>query len=117
NVERTGLMKLFLKEHLLLIVIQVIQFTLFASILALSGFDEYSILLYGILISFFFLCIYFALHYYQRRHVYQKLTSRPDMLDSLLEETDQSPIGTALDQWNKRQYQLFMDQLLEMDDE
>lgn len=109
-------MRLFLKEHTLLIVVQSVQFTFLLLLLDLSGFRNYSIMLYGILVSFVFLFGYLLYHYYTRRQVYQKLTSRANTLDELLETTDQTPIGIALDQLTKNQYKLFMNQLKDAED-
>jgi len=104
-------MKLFLREHIWLIVTQCIQFVLFCLILILGGFRDFPILLYGILISFFLLFFYIFVHYYRRRHVYQRLAARPGDLQQLLEKTDEAPLGQTFDQLMKLQYQLYMDQL------
>lgn len=110
-------MKLFLKEHTLLIIIQVIQLSLISLILFLSGFRDYSNLMYAVLISFFLLFCYLAFHYYQRRHVYQKLSKRATDLEQLLEKTDDVPIGQAFDYIMKTQYQLLMEQLKTAEDD
>jgi len=104
-------MKLFLREHIGLIITQCIQFILFCLILFLGGFREFSILLYGILISFFLLLFYIIVHYYRRRHVYEMLTSRPRDLQQLLEKTNDVPLGQTFDQLMKVHYQLYMDKL------
>src|SRR5699024_1416925 len=96
---------------------QVIQLSLISLILFLSGFRDYSNLMYAVLISFFLLFCYLAFHYYQRRHVYQKLSKRATDLEQLLEKTDDVPIGQAFDYIMKTQYQLLMEQLKTAEDD
>src|SRR5690625_1176168 len=110
-------MKLFVKEHVGLIVIYIFQVMLFSLIIFLSGFRDYPILFYGIFMSLFILVCYLVYHYYRRRHVYQRLPGRPANLQELLEKTDTVPIGQALDAYNKFQYQLYMEKLQQAEDE
>lgn len=110
-------MKLFIKEHIGLILLQCIQFLFILSILLLSGFRDYPILFYTLLIGFFLLLIYLIFHYYNRRHVYHKLSINPRDLQEMLEKTDPAPISEAFDQLMKTQYQLFMGYLKESEDD
>ena len=104
-------MKLFFKEHIGLIIIQFIQITLFSLIIYLSGFTDLKIFLYGALLSLFLLVSYLVIHYFTRKSTYKKLTKQPTNLHELLESTDDKPLGRALDQLTKANYQLFMKQL------
>lgn len=106
-------MKLFIKEHLMLIAMYVVQVVLFGLIVYLSGFRDYHILLYGLFISLFLLCCYLGYHYYRRKHVYRKLSERPSHLQDMLEKTDTVPLGQAFDDYTKKQYQLYMAELQE----
>lgn len=110
-------MKLFMKEHLGLILLQCIQSALIGGILVLSGFRHYSILLYTLFVSSILLVAYLVFNYYNRRHVYEKLTHQARDLKGLLEKTDISPIGDALDRLTKTNYQLFMSRLKEAEDD
>lgn len=104
-------MKLYLKEQFWLIATQCIQLFLFCLILFLGGFHQFSILLYGILINFFFLLFYLVAHYIRRKDFYKRLTSQPDGLQQLLEKTAGAPIGHTFDQLMKSHYRLYMAQL------
>src|SRR5690625_2503007 len=104
-------MKLFFKEHIGLIIIQFIQITLFSLIIYLSGFTDLKIFLYGALLSLFLLVSYLVIHYFTRKSTYKKLTKQPTNLHELLESTDDKPLGRALDQLTKANYQLSMKQL------
>ncbi|WP_430786749.1 sensor histidine kinase [Virgibacillus flavescens] len=109
-------MRLFLKEHILLIVVQCVQFSFFFLLLYLSGFRNYSLMLYGFLIGFFLLFCYLLFHYYTRRNFYKKLSSKALGLSELLETTDSAGIGKALDHYTKNQYKLYMNQLMDAED-
>lgn len=104
-------MTLFIKEHALLIVMQCIQWAFLGILLILSGYENYRIMLYGLLVSVFWLACYLLYRYYTRRRVYKKLSTRPVDIDQLLEETDSSPLGQAVDTTTKSHYALFTEQL------
>lgn len=109
-------MRLFFKEHRLLIVVQSLQFILFSVLVMLSGFQDYAIILYSVFVNMVLLSCYLGYHYYSRRHVYQKLVSKPSDLVELLEKTDNVPIGEALDGLLKAHYQLYMERLCTAED-
>jgi len=106
-------MKLFLREHLLLILVQCFQFSVFFLIVWLDGYQHLSSTLYAVFIGFFFLTGYLVYHYTSRRQFYNKLNSGIEALDEALEKTDRAPIGTALDTLLKQQYRLYMNALQE----
>lgn len=110
-------MKLFLREHVGLIILEVIQLIMIGVILLLSGFHHYSILLYCAILCFSFLITYLLFNYYHRRAVYKKLSKSMMTLEEMLEKTDESPTGRAMDQLMKEQYQLFMTRLKEVEDD
>lgn len=110
-MERESMMKLFIKDHLGLLFTQFAQMTLFCLMISLTRFNDYAILLYGVFINLFILFVYLSAYYYRRRHYYQKLSVHSTDLQELLEITDDTPVGQALDCLTKAQYQLFMKQL------
>lgn len=106
-----------IKEHAGFIFIQCLQVALFSLIIFLSGFRDYSILLYGVFISFFLLFSYLTFYYHRRRRMYKKLSACSTDLQQLLEQTDETPIGEALDHLTKSYYQVFMTQLKRAEDD
>ncbi|HLQ87606.1 MAG TPA: sensor histidine kinase, partial [Enterococcus sp.] len=110
-------MKLFIREHIGLILLNGLQISLFSLIIFLSDFRDYAILLYGIFISLFLLIAYLAFNYYRRRKMYEKLSNRTTDLEQLLEKTAETPIGEAFDHLMKSHYQLFIAQLQEAEDD
>jgi OmpR family two-component system sensor histidine kinase YxdK len=59
-------MKLFLKEHALLIVIQIVQFSAVMGIYWLDGYRNAGPALYSIMLGLFLLSGYLVYHYYSR---------------------------------------------------
>jgi len=98
-------MKLFFKEHLLLIVIQIIQFSVVMVIYWLDGYRHAGPALYSIMLGLFLLSGYLAYQYYSRRQYYRRLQ---EPLLSL----DQAPIAEALEQLLRQQYRYYQQQLV-----
>lgn len=110
-------MKLFIRDHIGLIIIQCVQVVLFALIIFLSGYRNDSILAYAVIVSLLLFGSYLAFRYYQRRHIYQKVTSRPSTIQELTAKTDSVPLGEALDEYHKSQYELYMQHLKQAADD
>ncbi|QKY68496.1 sensor histidine kinase [Lentibacillus sp. CBA3610] len=100
-------MKLFLKDHQLLIGLQVVQFGLILLILWLNGYQDISIVLYAIFLGFFLLGGYLVYRYVSGRNFYKRLERPMATLDESLQETDQLPIAEALNRLLKSQYRLY----------
>jgi two-component system, OmpR family, sensor histidine kinase YxdK len=104
-------MKLFLKEHALLIVVQIIQFFVILAIYYLDGYHNLLPALYAVFLGLFFLSGYLLYHYYSRRLFYKRLTSELESLDQSLQKTEQAPISEALDRLLKNQYKHYQEQI------
>src|SRR5699024_11013260 len=116
-------MKLFIREHLLLIIVQCIQMGAFMGILLLARFDDIAIIAYCIFISFFFVVIYFIFFYcfisffnlflyliymyWTRKHFYKKISNSIATLDISLEKLDMAPISKHLQKVLKTQYNAY----------
>src|SRR5690625_4486545 len=108
-------MKLFLREHYLLILLQFIQFTTIVSLLMLSGLQHLKITLYSIFLSFIFLFAYLIYKYFSRRQFYNRLAKPVETLDETLQNLDQAPISEALQQLLKAQYNQFQKKIVQLD--
>lgn len=104
-------MKLFFREHLLLITLQLIQFSSISLILWLDGYHHFSALLYALFLSLFFLVLYLFYQAITRHLFYKKLQNGLSSPDEALEKTGSSPAALALDTLLKSQYQLYMSTL------
>ncbi|RDW16655.1 sensor histidine kinase [Oceanobacillus chungangensis] len=110
-------MKLFFEEHAPLIVLQVIQFILIASIYWLDGYHETSAAIYAIFLVLFFLGCYLLYNYYSRRKFYKRLSEPLKKLDDSYQDTDFSPLSKAVDRLLKEQYRLYMQEIKQLESE
>lgn len=108
-------MKLFLREHFLLIIIQLIQFTFIFFIYWLDGYDRLLPALYGIFLGSFILGCYLFYHYYSRRQFYRRLNQPLETLDESFQETEQTPISEALEALLKEQYKHYQTQIKKLE--
>lgn len=108
-------MKLFLKEHTFLVIVQIIQFFVILAIYFLDGYHHLLPALYSVFLGIFFLGGYLIIHYYNRRHFYKRLSSDLESLDQSLQKTEQTPISEALDQLLKNQYKVFQGQIKKLE--
>ncbi|MCU9614400.1 sensor histidine kinase [Caldibacillus lycopersici] len=104
-------MKLFLKEHTLLIIVQIIQFVMILLIYWLDGYHQLLPALYAIFLSIFFLCCYLLYHYFSRKKLYHRLSKPLESLDESFQKTEQAPLSEALDNLLKNQYMLYQQQI------
>ncbi|SFA81113.1 Signal transduction histidine kinase [Lentibacillus halodurans] len=100
-------MKLFIKDHRLLIGLQIVQFGLIFLILWLDGYRNIRTVLYAIFLGFILFSSYLLYYYITRRAFYKRLEQPIESLDESLQETDQAPIAEALDQLLKSQYRMY----------
>lgn len=107
-------MKLFMKEHILLIVVQMIQMVLMTGIFWLAGFRDIELILYSMLLGLFLLCCYLLYHYVSRRQFYRRLQTPIQSLDETLETLDGAPISESLYQLLKSQYSVYQGQIMEL---
>lgn len=106
-------MKLFIRKHLLLMVVQCLQFFAMILIFWLDGFRDLSLALYVVFLAFFFLVIYLAYDYYRHRQFYKRLSEPLETLDQSLEEIEEAPLSQALYQLLKSQYSLYQQRIQE----
>ncbi len=107
-------MKLFFREHLSLIIVQIIQFTVIGSIFWLSGFRELSIIFYSFFLGIFFLVIYLLYMMISRKKFYQRLSEKMDHLDDSLQELENAPISDALKSVLTNQYNLYENEIINL---
>jgi|SRR5690625_3404489 len=104
-------MKLFLKEHVPLIVLNMLQFAVILLIYWLDGYRNMLPAFYAIFIGSFFLACYLFFHYFSRRAFYQRLSRPLASLDESLQKTEQAPVSEALDELLRSQYKYYQQQI------
>lgn len=107
-------MKLYIREHILLIIVQCIQFIVLVGIFWLDGYRNMMIAIYAIFLSMLILLGYLIYQYVSRRKFYQRLTVMIQSLDESLEILDQVPISQALADLLRSQYYQFQNQLMKL---
>lgn len=108
-------MKLFIKDHQLLIGLQVIQFGLVFLIVWLDGYQNIRGLLYAIFLGFFLLGGYLVYRYVTLSSFYKRLEKPLTSFDESLQKTEQIPVAEALDQLLKSQYRLYKSRIVEIE--
>ncbi|MEK4869288.1 MULTISPECIES: sensor histidine kinase [Niallia] len=104
-------MKLFLREHILLIMVQLFQCVLIPFLFWLDGYRGIGVSLYAIFLSIVFITAFLLYQYISRRKFYQRLESPMETLDGSLETAEAKPIAEALDQLLIAQYRLFQEEI------
>ncbi|RTR31861.1 HAMP domain-containing histidine kinase [Robertmurraya yapensis] len=104
-------MRLFFREHSLLIVVQAIQMLVVLSIFWFDGYRDIQLFFYTTFLNFFILGCYLFYYYISRQKLYKRLNQPLESLDDSLQKTDDAPISIAFDQVLHNQYRLFQSQL------
>jgi two-component system, OmpR family, sensor histidine kinase YxdK len=104
-------LRLFLKEHLLLLAVQAFQLLVFLLIFWLDGYRDVKLFFYTAFLSFFILAVYLIYYYFSRRKLYHRLSTSLESLDDSFQKTDLAPISAAFDRLLKEQYKLYQNQM------
>lgn len=106
-------MRLFIREHLLLIALQIVQFAVILLLFWLDGWHHLGPGLYAVFLGFFFLGCYLAYQYVSRRAFYQRLEQGIGQMDASLNSLGHVPIAAALSHLLNVQYKLYMREITE----
>lgn len=107
-------MRLFLREHLLLIILQFVQLFTIIGLFWLAGFRNYPVAFYSLFLSFFFFAGYLIYQYISHHQFYKRLTSSVKTLDESLQQLDRAPISRALTHLLRNQYNEYKRQMTQM---
>ncbi|WP_112180504.1 MULTISPECIES: HAMP domain-containing sensor histidine kinase [Paraliobacillus] len=109
-------MRLFLREHLILIVFQLIQCLMIPTLYWLDGYRGTGVIIYAIFLSLVFLTAFLIFRYVSRKKFYQRLQNPLETMVESLETTEQTPISEALDRLLLTQYCLYQEELQQAED-
>lgn len=104
-------MRLFVREHISLIITQCVQFIFIIGIIWLAGFREWQILIYAFGIGVFLLFGYLIYYYVTRRQLYHRLEGSFLSLDESLTPTDTAPLSKSFDQLIQSQYKCYIEKV------
>lgn len=110
-------MKLFWREHALLIGVQAVQFTVMLAIFWLDGYRATGPALYAAFLGFFFLGCYLSYIYLSRRPFYERLSRPLESLDDSLRQTAAGPLSSALDRLLRDQYKLYQQRIKSLENQ
>ncbi len=110
-------MKLFFKEHSLLIFVQAVQMLVSLSIFWFDGYRDLKLFFYTVFLNFFILCGYLIYYYLSRQKMYKRLNQPLSSLDDSFQKTDDAPISKAFDEVLRNQYKLYQSQLKSVEKE
>lgn len=108
-------MRLFFKEHIGLIITQIVQFIIIASLFWLAGYHDIKLILYAFLLSGLTFIGYLTFYYFTRRKYYQRIATPITSLDESLQALDDRPASEALSELLKSQYYLYKQQLHDLE--
>ncbi|WP_226036764.1 sensor histidine kinase [Aquibacillus saliphilus] len=104
-------MKLFLREHVLLIILQLSQCFMIPILFWLDGYRGIGVMIYAFFLSLVLLTVFLVYRYVSRRKLYQRLQNPMETLDESTETTERAPISEALDLLLLTQYRLYQEEL------
>ncbi|OBR63181.1 hypothetical protein A7K91_24805 [Paenibacillus oryzae] len=104
-------MNLFLREHRLLLFIQVLQFGIVAGLFWLDGYRNLSLIFYALFLSLLMMGGYLFYHYASRKRYYEKLQQPLRAFTDSYEKLGESPAAAALENLLHEQYQLYQQEV------
>src|SRR5690625_7083236 len=97
-------MKLFLKEHALLIIVQCLQLLTIITVYWLDGYRIIGSVFYCFFLILFLLTSYLVYRYLRQRKFYHYLSNPLESLEASLYRTGNTPLAVAVDDVLKSQY-------------
>ncbi|WP_411348418.1 sensor histidine kinase [Paenibacillus sp. WLX2291] len=104
-------MRLFFREHRLLLLMQGVVLFGALGIYWLDGYHHVLPALYSVFLGLFLTALYLAYQYVSRRQYYRVLSQPLSSPEDILQRTDQTPIGEALQTLLRHQYRYYHEQL------
>lgn len=104
-------MKLFLREHVPLIVFSIIQLFVTLSVYWLDGYDHLLTALYSVFLGICLLIGYLTYRYVSHRRLYNKLSTPSKTLHESIQEMDSTPFSVAIQDVLETQYNYYQQQL------
>ncbi len=105
-------MKLFLRDHRVLVLVNLLQVGLILLICWLDGFQKLSLLLYALLLCIVVLLCYLVYRYYTLLPFYRRMSSALQSLDESTQRYGPTPLGESLTDLLQTQYSLYQERLL-----
>lgn len=99
--------KLFLREHVLLIVLQFIQSMMIIGVFWLAGYRDIELAVYSLFLMCFFLICYLVYQYITRKKYYHRLEHPIKTFDESNQSLGEAPVAMALQEVLMSQYKIY----------
>ncbi|MCT2535329.1 sensor histidine kinase [Aquibacillus koreensis] len=109
-------MRLFLRDHILFIVLQLMQCMMIPALFWLDGYRGIGVMIYAPFLSLVLLTAFLVYRYISRKRFYERLQHPIETMEESLETTERTPIAEALDQMLMKQYRLYQVELQKAED-
>ncbi|MBB6637653.1 sensor histidine kinase [Cohnella thailandensis] len=103
-------MKLFLREHGLLVVLQFVQLALVLSVYVLDGYRDWRTGFYAVFIGMFVLLGYLVYRYFRHARMYKLLSAPPLSLEESIAPLGEAAVPGALHELLQNQYRQYQHQ-------
>lgn len=109
-------MKLFIRQHIPLLVFSLLQITIMLLVVWFAGFQNLRILSYAAFLGVFMLIVYIAYNYFSEAQLYAKLSKSPQTLEESITETNHTPLASAVDNFVDKQFRQYQAHLAQWED-
>ncbi|MBO0993855.1 sensor histidine kinase [Bacillus sp. SD088] len=104
-------MKLFFRDHFLLILMNVLQVIVLLTVFWMDGYQHFTLYVYALFLATFILMLYLIFRYLVHRRFYKRLSNPMAHMNEAFETLDTAPLAKALGELLKRQHRIYMNQL------
>src|SRR5699024_4631334 len=104
-------LKLFMRNHLLLLFVQAFQFGLIILVFWLAGFRDIALILYSLFLFGCILIVYLVYQYIRHRPFYKRLSQPFTTMDEVYEVNAQTPVYQALSRLLKSSHALYQEEV------
>lgn len=108
-------MRLFLREHVPLILVQLVQLSLVIAIFLLDGYQNLPTAFYALFLGLVGLAGYLGWRYVSHREMYLKLSEPMADLEESMRPGSRQPLGEAMDTLLREQYRHYQDSILSIE--
>ncbi|KRG14909.1 sensor histidine kinase [Lederbergia galactosidilytica] len=104
-------MKLFLRDHFFLILVNILQIIILLLVFWMDGYHNRHLLFYTLFLATFILMLYLVFRYLLHQRFYNRLSNPMNQMDEAFETLDKAPLAKALGELLKRQYRIYINEL------
>ncbi|MCJ7840141.1 sensor histidine kinase [Lederbergia sp. NSJ-179] len=108
-------MKLFLKDHFPLIMMNILQMMVVLLVYWMDGYRKFSLIFYSLFLGVVILSLYLIFRYIRHRKFYTRMSKSLEKMDEAFEILEDTPLSNALAGLLKQQHRLYVNDLLQQE--